>query len=100
MSQVQFSVKLMFGGIMFDCGNGRYSIATYYDITGKLNVRGGSHSQYIRLGGDFKVNKLDRVHAPAVVMIAMGLPHDEDTWVAIYEQIITYEKAKIEEYRS
>ena len=83
-----YEIKIMLGALVFETSDGgRYATATLKASNYKLRVLGGNPNNTQQLGADIVRDNLHAREAAGVIMMALGIPHNEDTWCEILDTL-------------
>ena len=83
-----FGIKTILGSLVFETSDGgRYAIATLMASNYKIRVVGGDSNNTQQLGADIFEDDLDAPEAAGVVMKALGIQHNEDTWCKMLDAL-------------
>ena len=91
-----YEIKIMLGALVFETSDSkRYAIATLMASNYKLRVRGGNTDNTQQLGSDIAEDDLNTREAVSVIMMALGIPHDEDVWCEILDTLQIHASKRI-----
>ena len=94
-----YEIKIMLGALVFETSDSkRYAIATLMASNYKLRVRGGNTDNTQQLGSDIAEDNLNTREAVSVIMMALGIPHDEDVWCEILDTLQIHVSKRVMEF--
>lgn len=85
---MDYEIKTILGALVFEASNGgRYATATLMASNYKLRILGGYTNNTQQLGSDIEEDNLHAREAVGVVMMALGIPHNEDAWCEMLDTL-------------
>ena len=102
---MDYEIKMMLGALVFEASNGgRYATATLMASNYKLRILGGDTNNTQQLGAEIEEDNLHAREAVGGSMMALGIPHNEDTWCEMLDTLqihvaerVTYFERRISE---
>jgi len=99
MKKSNYNNKMMLGALVFESDNGgRYATADVMASNYTLLVRGGDANSMEQVGSDIHRSNLCARESAGVIMTALGIEHDEDTWCEIHATLEIFVSKRVGEF--